>query len=277
MRDALSLGRELQKKDPKSWEAVAIAGRAQSEMAELLYELGQEQEAIELARVAVENLGQAAQKLKSPSMTLLTLYAPLSLGRMLSETGEVAESMETLNDTIARAEQELAARPQDTNLRFILAKGRFQRAVVDADSDAPPEDWRSSLEAGIGALDQLVREFPKTASFRRNLAEALVAKARVELRHRQSTMAADAADRAIGLLERLDEEEDSPAVFQPLLAAAYSTAGEAELARGNKASAKATFTKAESRFRRARELNPESKRLSDRAAHAQSLLASLEK
>jgi eukaryotic-like serine/threonine-protein kinase len=275
LREALSAGRQFQRNHPKNWDAVAVAARAQIDFADLLHDVGRENEAVELARIAIANLGQAAPRLNSPSARLLALHSQLAFGQMLSETGSLAEAKAVLDDAIARTTREALSSPNDTNLRFILAKGRFQRAVADAAEGAAAEDWRGALAEGIKALDMLVGEFPRTASFRRNLAEALTAQADFELRRSQHDAAAIGASQAIAHLERLDREEGSPAVFQPLLAAAYSVAGQAELARGDTATAKTKLAQAQQRLKRARELNPESLRLVDQSQRIESLLASL--
>src|SRR5207248_4630330 len=114
-----------------------------------------------------------------------------------------------LDAAISRTSQELAAKPRDTNLRFIVAKCRLQRALVDANANAPPESWRGPLAEALQALEQLVTEFSRTASFRRNLAEALTAEAEVNLAQGQHDAAVTAADRAVADLERLDADEGS--------------------------------------------------------------------
>jgi tetratricopeptide (TPR) repeat protein len=277
MRESLSAARALQKRNSSSWDAVGIAGRAQFHLAELLYELGRESQGIDLARVAIGNLRQAARRLKPPSATLLTLDPPLSLAEMLRETGHLADAKTVLDDVIERASRELAATPEDTNLRFIVARGRFQRALIDAKGGAPSEASRGALTDAVQALEQLVTEFPKTASFRRNLAEALTAKAVVELHDGHQDTAAVSAAGAIAHLEQLDGEQHSPAVFQALLGSAYTVAAEAEFARGDRPASRAKLQAAQDRLNRARELNPESQRLSDEAARAKSLLNSLER
>jgi hypothetical protein len=276
LREALSAGRELQKKHPTSWDAVAIAALAQINLADVLHDLGRDNEAVELARVATGNLERAAPRLGSPTARLLALHSQLAFGQMLRETVRLAEAKTVLDEAVARASQEAAARPEETNLRFMLAKGRLQRAVVDAAEGDAPEAWRGALDEGIQALDMLVSEFPRTGFFRRNLAEALTARADLEFRHGEFDAAATAASQGIAHLERLDRDEESPAVYQPLLAAACAVAGQAELARGDRVAARAKLAEAQRRIARAREFNPQSPRLIDREEQIKSLIASLD-
>jgi eukaryotic-like serine/threonine-protein kinase len=276
LREALSAGRQLQKKYPAKWDMVAVAARAQMDLAELLHELGRDNDAVELARAANTNLQQAALRLNSPSARLLAVHSQLAFGQMLRETGSHAEAKTVLDAAISRAAKESAARPEETNFRFILVKGRFQRALVDASDGAVPEASRVALAKGIQDFNTLVSEFPKTASFRRNLAEALTAQADFELRQGRHDAAASAARHALDHLVQLDREENSPAVFQPLLAAAYAAAGRAELAHGDPVAARPKLAEAQRRLQRARQANPDSPRLIDEAAQLESLLGSLD-
>jgi tetratricopeptide (TPR) repeat protein len=205
-------------------------------------------------------------------LLLSALLASTNEAQVLADMGKLPEAAAALDQTLEQAERNLAARPQDANLRYLVASTRLERVFVAVKREEPAEIVESALAKAVGELQSLVEDFPKTASRRRRLAEALTTKARWELKARSLEAASADAARAIELLEKLEREEASPAVYQPLLAEVYWISGEIALKRGQPDAAKAALLQARQRYEQSRALNPDHKGLAEEQREVERLL-----
>ena len=274
LREALAFAAGMRERRP-SLTTRSLEARVQTDLADLLRELGRQDEALKLAQAAAATLQRSAASSSNSAVQLIDLVAALNLGQILGAAGRLEEAVKSLDETVSRAERYLAARPEDVNLRFLVASARLEKAIALRAQPAPPEVVSAALSAAISPLEQLVIDFPQTPSRRRRLAEGLTVEARHSLDHGALEPAASAASRAVALLEKLDQGEGSPAVYQPLLAAAYAVSGEIAKTQGDSASARTRLERALSRFARAREFNPQSEKLTSESSRLRALLESL--
>jgi tRNA A-37 threonylcarbamoyl transferase component Bud32 len=277
LRQALSAAGNLRQREPTSLPIRYLEARVQMNLADIVRELGRYDESSVMAKTASATMQRAAEiNANNPTIQLTSLLAAMNTARALRDFDRLPEAAELLDETLDRAQRYLVDRPQDANLRFIVASSHLERALTLIAQGAPRESVQSTIAKALAQFEQSVTDFPKTASRRRSLAEALIAQARFEYEGGSNDAAAPAAARAIELLEQLDREEGSPAVYQPLLGAAYLVAGEADARKGDSTAAKSKLTEARSRLRRAREYNPDSARLASQLQKCETLLTALD-
>jgi hypothetical protein len=221
---------------------------------------------------------RAADSAASNSVNHITaLLAALNEAQALGDLGRRSESARILGEALNRAERLLVTQPQDPNLRYIQASLRLEQAQNCIAQDTPRDTVQAALVPALNELDRLAKEFSRTSSRQRRLAEALTAQAQFEHSGGSRDLAVSSAARAIEILEQLDREEGSPAVYQPLLGAAYTVAAEVDAAQSENAAAKAKLHAALRHLKRACEFNPDGPRLLDQIRRSEALLASLER
>jgi serine/threonine-protein kinase len=262
--EALRESRRMQASQPNIPEAAFIASRAQANLAVVLADIGDRNNAVALAQAAAANFKRLAAANASPQSARLTdVLSGLNLADILRESGRLVEATKVLEETLQRGKAYTTLAPQNPNLRQLMASGQWRRAQLFAADVAQLEAARGEIVAAVQALDDLVQQFPRTVSFRRTLAEMLTTQAQIDLQGAKHEDGARAARRAVELLEQLDLEDGSPAEFQPLLAEAYTVVAEIAAAHGNEASAKQNAEHALQRLAIARTQNPDGPRLVD--------------
>jgi serine/threonine protein kinase len=255
-REASSTGQRTREKHSslqRVWQAEA---RAQGDLADVLRQLGRPEEAVSRARAAHEVLRKAALTDTRVVVNQVSdTYSAVSLVRILRESQRYEEARRLLNQADERLMSYLELQPRDTNLRYLQAWASLERSLLAADGSIDAENANEDLQAAIGGLGVLVREFPKTDSFRQKLAEALLVSARSRFRKGQLESAEADVERALNELRQAEGDEPS-AVARPLLATANRLAGEIRLSQGDLSSARANFEAARDHLEFAHQGNP---------------------
>jgi len=260
MREALEVGRHSQTRQPTSVAARQATARVEGDLADLLRELGQFDEAIRLSRSAAATLQEAADQNSRPLANRLTAaLSGVNLGETLGQAGRRADAAQVLNRAQERTSGYLKQTPADPNLRFIQARCLHELAVVHA-ADGDRDQAGGEMGQAVSSLSKLAEEFPKVISYRRKLAEVLSDAAQIDLSRGNLQAAADGARRSIELLEELDAKQES-GVMQKHLANALLVAGEIEHQRSDVAAARTYLERARDSFERARKFNPDSPKL----------------
>jgi len=271
-REAYEAARQFRQNLPRSGEARMVEARAQMGYAEVLHEYGRSAEAIPLAQAAVTTVRELSAASPASSIYRLTaVMAWYNLGGIARDGRQLDLAESALKQAVERGRANHKLNRTEPNTRFTLAsalveQGRLRQVQADRGEEA-----RSSLDEAVAMLDTLSKEFPATASFRRRLADALTARGQLDLDAGQVSAATTDARRTVELLERLDQESDGAAVYQPLLARAYLLAGRVERKQGHVEPARTALDKARQRIEKARTANPEGPLLIEKAGEIEFL------
>jgi tetratricopeptide (TPR) repeat protein len=274
MREALDAGRRLETRQPTSVAARQAAARVEGDLADLLRQVGQFDEAVRLARSAARTLQEAADDNSRPLANRLTAaLSGVNLGQTLHEAGLPADAEKVLHQTLERTSAYAKQGPTDANLRYIQARCQHELALVHVrakELDKAGEKFREAL----ASLAKLAEEFPKVISFRRKLAEALTDNARLDFSRGEHQMAVEGVRRSMELLEQLDPQQELPAM-QTHLASACLLAGEIDLQRNDTALARTSAGRGREALEKARKFNPDSPVLAEEAKRLEVLLTGL--
>jgi hypothetical protein len=259
MREALTTSTRARQQQ-STLAARQVEARAKTGLADILGQLGRQEEALPLARQARDVLRAAATNSKNASSRLAAAYSSVFLGRLLRQAGQTRQSAAALDDASRFIRPLRDENSREANARFLLAWAILESALL---ADRNAERASNELDEATGELARLVEEFSRTSSFRRKLAEALTAVSRRRLASDDVAAASEAADRAVALLSQLDRDEDSPASFQELLADAYLAQAATCRARGDKTAAQAALRAARESLVKALAFNPASPTLGE--------------
>lgn len=274
MRDAFEAGKKLVAEQPRSVPGQVAAARAEGNLADLLLNVGQYDEAIRLATSSAATKQRAADA--NPQSLVYRLSAALagvSLGQALREAGRTADARQSLDQARQRVNDYLRQEPNEPNLRYIAARCAHELAqsyLDERDLDKASEN----IAQALAALHQLTEEFSKVVSYRRKLAEVLTANANVQVARGELESADQVARRAIDLLDRLDNERESADVPEPLTLALV-LAGEIEFERSDMAAARDNVARASDSLARALSINPESPKLAAASRRLKTLNSAL--
>jgi serine/threonine-protein kinase len=270
-REAAKLSRELRLGEKSSADRL-VAARTEGNLSDILRELGNYEEALPLARSAAEAFQVAAEKDRKTINQITDVFWGVNLAQVLREAGQVEQAEAALKAVAERLQRYLETNANDTNLRYTKARIALEEALIDKAGQHGAEQVRNGLNGSIVQLEQLVRQFPKTASFRRKLAEALTVRAELSLEGGDYSGVVEDANQAVELLNQLDSEAASPAAYKPFLAAALAVAGDAEAKRGDREAARAKWKEAMANFELACRSNPDHPRLTAESKRIAGLL-----
>ena len=201
-REALDTARQLQQEASNDVEVLSFAARAEMDLSDILHERGQDAEALALARSAAQAFSDLADRPQAkPLVRLLAAFAwnNVAQAALAAKQDEVLD--EALKQAIRRADDGLKLNPRDANMRYTRAWSRLQAGQ----SRRNPES-ANALDEAVAALEQLVKEFPRTATFSRKFAEALTVRSRAQLAAGRPAETAADARRALDTLEKLERQ-----------------------------------------------------------------------
>lgn len=275
-REAAKLSRQLFASDKSSASGLAAA-RAEGNLSDILRELGKYEEALPLARSAAHAFQAAAEKDRKTTINQVTdVFWGVNLAQVLREAGQLEQAESGLRAVAERLQGYLETNANDTNLRYTKARIAMEEALIHKANQHGTDQVQKELGVSITQLEQLARQFPKTASFRRKLAEALTVRAEWTLEVEDYPKVITDANKAVELLTQLDREAASPAGYKSFLAAAFAVAGDAECKRGDREAARAKWQEAMANFEQARRSNPDHPRLAAEAKRIAGLLKEAE-
>src|SRR5262249_43189253 len=148
--------------------------RAETDLSDVLHERGLDADALELARSAARTFSELADRPKANRVhVLLATFAWNNVAQAARGCGQDEVATKAVEEALRRADQGLNPTRRASTLGYTRAWARLEagRAAKDAKAAA-------ALDEAVDALEQLVREFPRTATFGRKLADALTDRGR---------------------------------------------------------------------------------------------------
>ena len=273
LREVLEATQQLQAKNPGYTAARQIRARIEQNLAGLLADIGQYDEAITLARSATATQQQAANVNQPLLATQLSAaLASVNLGQTLREAGRPADAEPVLFSALERTSSYLQQRPSDSNLRFILARCHHELGLVHAMA-AEPKKAIAEIRQAVELLTGLTESFPASISYRRKLGQVLTDTAELELAQSDVKSAAELIKQSISVLEGVDA---TFAKVPELLASGHRVASEIARQQNDLSAARSHLAEARKSLDRAREINPESTILTDETKRLNEIASSLE-
>jgi tetratricopeptide (TPR) repeat protein len=253
-REALEAARQLQKETGSDANVLVFVARTETDLSDVLHERGLDAEALPLAQSAARTFSGLADRPKANRVfVLLSAFAWNNVAQTARECGQDKLAAQAVQEARRRADDGLRLSPRDPNLRYTRAWTGLEAGRAGRDARA--------LDEAVAALKQLVKEFPRTATFRRKLAEALTLRARGHLLAGRPGEAEADARGALAALEALQRQPGFGVNLSVAFVAAQTLAAKAALLLGQNAAAGTHCEAARRRLQSARTFNPESKTL----------------
>jgi tetratricopeptide (TPR) repeat protein len=227
------------------------------DLSDILHERGQDAEALALARSAAQGFSDLADRPQAkPLVRLLAAFAwnNVAQAALAAKQDDVLD--EALEQASRRADDGLKLNPRDANMRYTRAWSRLQ-----AGQSRRNPDPAQALDEAVAALEQLVKEFPRTATFSRKFAEALTVRSRAQLAASRPADAAADARRALDTLEKLERQPGFSIKLDVPFATALALAAKAAMLQGQNAAALPLYEAARRRLEPALAFNPEDESL----------------
>ena len=143
------------------------------DMADLQFQLGKAEEALQGARAAVAVFREfSVGGSQYPADPILWLLASCREGDLLLELERYAEAETVYSDAMERARQRLTAAPTERSTQLLLARTLMGLAKVTMRSGNSADRATPLLDEALTILQKLVEEFPNTAHYPRYLATA---------------------------------------------------------------------------------------------------------
>jgi serine/threonine protein kinase/tetratricopeptide (TPR) repeat protein len=224
--------------------------------ADALRELGRTQEAVERQKESCALLEEIARDTAPLTYRFVAVFAWNNLAKLGRETGQPELARHALKQARERSARLLQEAPENANVRYTAAWRQLETGLFHLSTGAVAEAG-TELEQGVGTLESLHKDYPRTVSFRRKLAEALVARSRHRVQTREVTTAYQDATRAVELLDALNAQSPGACLHWAHLAIAQLQCLVCAKARGDDAAVTHHRDQAEHYLREARRVNPD--------------------
>jgi eukaryotic-like serine/threonine-protein kinase len=208
--------------EPGDWPSQNAQVLVLSNWADTLRELGQYDKALAHLDRAANSIEVLAD---NPMASLRQRFSAVLIWNSLAKTAREAERHDLVGPALQRAreraEKNLKEKQDDPDVRYTAAWTKMESGL---ERSRAAEEAKALLDQATAEFEQLSTSYPRIASFRRKLAEALTVRSQQALGRGESVKAAADAGRAVELLERLHSETSETGTYSVYLAMAHSQA-----------------------------------------------------
>jgi tetratricopeptide (TPR) repeat protein len=274
-RTALLAAAQMREKFPGQPGAKQIEARVKSSFASVLHDLGRDDESLRLAAESAATFSAFADANSELIARLSAVVAWSNLANIAREAGELPVAQQSSHEAVERSRRNLLINPQDPNVRYLLASSLVERAAALNASGDQGASADALLDEAVRILDTLVEQYPRTASHRRKLAEALTFRGERNLSAGNMTPARDDAQRAGELLDALAIESPGSSAYGMHQGLTLALLGKAALEQGDRINAAATLQKSREHLEQTLLTSPGNRFLQEKARQIQTLIDTL--
>ncbi len=243
LEKALALNQQVLAKDPGSMNGLRTLAVIQSEQADLIEDLGMQEEAVKLARQANKTLDQILQSTEArPVDTALALGTRATLVNFLAESGDLQEVQALASATIQQFQASVDKSADDGGIVAPYCRILYWCAKSQMDANVNADESGAHLAEATARLKALTAK-TKVASQLYVYASALRFEATYHRIHNNLAKSKASIDESQSSIEALLKATSSPA-FLSLFAEIQLERARIELASNNPEAAKQALTHA---------------------------------